>query len=247
MRIPVHDPAITSQPGYENPILSQDQVQQIIEEQNPTVPPAASPPAGNVPIPRPQPQKRGDSWDGTNAPTFGQTASSASPAPGEKPPAEDSILGGQPPPRQEQPSTSIFADLIPQPAGPQLKTGGQSLGYQQVASTGGPGLPQHVIDAGNLLRANGYAITPRTVYLAHVLGPQAAVDFIKRTGSTASPAAPRPDAATGDQMLAWARALRLGPAAQLGAINDTASAPDAGAATRDQPDDSGFAGSRLFT
>jgi hypothetical protein len=153
----------------------------------------------------------------------------------------------QPPPRQEQPSTSIFADLIPQPADPQLKTAGQSLGYQQVASTGGPGLPQHVIDAGNLLRANGYAITPRTVYLAHVLGPQAAVDFIKRTGSTASPAAPRPDASTGDQMLAWARALRLGPAAQAGAIGDMTPAPDAGAAMPDQPDDNVFAASRPFT
>ena len=82
---------------------------------------------------------------------------------------------------------------------------------------GGPGnsaLPPHVIDAGNLLRANGYEITPRTMYLAHVLGAQGAVDLMKRTGSTgAPPEVPSPDAATGDQMRAWVRALRLGPAA----------------------------------
>src|SRR5262249_54239294 len=40
MGIPVHDPAITSQPGFQTPILSQDQVQQIREQQNPTTPPA---------------------------------------------------------------------------------------------------------------------------------------------------------------------------------------------------------------
>jgi hypothetical protein len=119
-----------------------------------------------------------------------------------------------------------FADLIPQQSDPQLKTAGQSPAYQQVAATAGPGLPQHAIEAGNLLRANGYEITPRTMYLAHVLGPQAAVDLINRTGSTSSPAVPSPDAATGDQMRAWVRALRLGPAAQAGAIGGMAAAPD---------------------
>jgi hypothetical protein len=79
------------------------------------------------------------------------------------------------------------------------------------------GLPQHVIDAGSLLRANGYEITPRTMYLAHVLGPQGAVDLIKRTGSTSSDAVPSPDAATGDRMRAWVRALRLGPDAPFAA------------------------------
>jgi hypothetical protein len=109
------------------------------------------------------------------------------------------------------------------------------------------GLPQHVLDAGNLLRANGYEITPRTMYLAHVLGPQAAVDLIKRTGSTYSPAVPSADAATGDQMRAWVRALRLGPAAQAGLVGGLAPAPSAGAATPGQPDDNMLAASRPFT
>jgi hypothetical protein len=136
----------------------------------------------------------------------------------ENAPAAGSIMGEQLPlQRQDQPPTSIFADLIPQPAGPQLETAGPSPAYRQVASKGGPGLPPHVIDTGNLLRANGYEITPRTMYVSHVLGPQAAVDLFKRTGSTSSPDVPSPDAATGDQMRAWVRALRLGPAAQAGA------------------------------
>jgi hypothetical protein len=161
-------------------------------------------------------------------------------------PAEDSILDGQPPPRQEQPPVPMFADLIPQPAGPQLKTAGEAPAYRQVDSTGGPGLPQHVIDTGNYLRANGYEITPRTMYVSHVLGPQAAVDLFKRTGSTASPAVPSPDQATGDQMRAWVRALRLGPAAQAGLVGALAPAPAAGAATPDQPDDNALAVNRPF-
>jgi hypothetical protein len=248
MRLPADDPVISRQQGFDNPILPQDQVREIIEQQKPVAPPGGTPPADNIPIPRPQPQKRGDNWDGTNAPTFGQTALSVSSVPGEKAPADDSILDGQPPPRDEQPSVSIFADLIPRPAGPQLKrTDGQSPAYQQVTSTGGPGLPQHVIDAGNLLRANGYEITPRTMYVSHVLGPQAAVDLFNRTGSTASPAVPSPDAATGDQMRAWVRALRLGPAAQAGLVGGLAPAPDTGAATPGQPDDNMLAASRPFT
>jgi hypothetical protein len=134
-------------------------------------------------------------------------------------PAEDWILDGQPPPqRQEQPPMPKFGSAIPGPASP--TTAAQSAVYQQTASPGTPsladssGLPQHVIDAGNLLRTNGYEITPRTMYLAHVLGPQGAVDLIKRTGTTGGPPeVPSPDAATGDQMRAWVRALRLGPAA----------------------------------
>jgi hypothetical protein len=84
------------------------------------------------------------------------------------------------------------------------------------------------------------------MYLAHVLGPQAAVDLIKRTGSTASPAVPSPDAATGDQMRAWVRALRLGPAAQAGIVGGLARAPDVGTAAPGQPDDNVFAASRPF-
>lgn len=235
MGLTADDPVISRQQGFDNPILPQDQVREIIEQQKPVAPPGSRPPADNIPIPRPQPQKRGDNWDGANGPIFGQTASSVSPAAGEKAPAEDSILDG-PPPRQEQPSTSIFADLIPKPAGPQLKTGGQSPAYQQVASD----LPQHVIDTGNYLRANGFEITPRTLYVSHVLGPQAAVDLFKRTGSTSSDAVSSPDAATGDQMRAWARALRLGPAATAGAVGGMEPAPDAGPALAGQPTDDAF-------
>jgi hypothetical protein len=82
-------------------------------------------------------------------------------------------------------------------------------------------LPQHVIETGNYLRANGIEITPRSMYVANFLGPQRAVDLIKRTGAPSSDAVPSPDAATGRQMLAWARQLRLGPAARA--------APDFGA------------------
>src|ERR1043166_7938568 len=100
----------------------------------------------------------------------------------------------------------------------QLGGNGQTNAPQQFAQTPPLGLPPHVVDAGNLLRANGYEITPRTMYLAHVLGPQGAVDLMKRTGSTGSPPeVPSPDAATGDRMRAWVRALRLGPAAAGGA------------------------------
>jgi hypothetical protein len=146
----------------------------------------------------------------------------------------------------EQPPTSIFADLIPKPAGSQLETAGRSPAYQQVASKGGPGLPQHVIDTGNLLRANGFEITPRTMYVSHVLGPQAAVELFKRTGSTSSPLVPSPDAATGDQMRAWVRALRLGPAAQAGAVGAMAPAPNAGSAPPDELNTGPFDSNQSF-
>jgi hypothetical protein len=167
MGIPVNDPAITSQPGFQNPILSRDQIQQIIEQQKPTPPPADRPPPGDIPIPRPNPQRRGDIQDDSN--------------------------------------TLTFDDLIP--------SASSTMPQNRAPGPENYGLPQHVIDTGNYLRANGYEITPRTMYVSHVLGPQAAVDLFKRTGSTASDAVPSPDAATGDQMRAWARALRLGPAA----------------------------------
>jgi hypothetical protein len=89
-------------------------------------------------------------------------------------------------------------------------------------------LPPQVVANGNYLRANGFEITPRTMYVTHVLGPERAVDLF-RTGSTGSPPeVPSPDAATGEQMRAWARALRgYGTAPLAGAI---APAPDAGSA-----------------
>lgn len=116
---------------------------------------------------------------------------------------------------------------------------------QRFVQMGALGLPQRVVDTGNLLRANGYAITPRTMYLAHVLGPQAAVDLINRTGSTSSPDVPSPDAATGDQMRAWVRALRLGPAA-AGLAGGMAPAPNAGPATADQPSADAFDPTQSF-
>jgi hypothetical protein len=161
---------------------------------------------------------------------------------GEIAPAEDAIMGGQPPPRrQEVPPMPNFAAAAPQPATAQVTPAAQSGAYRQVASPAPPGLPQQVIDAGNLLRANGYEITPRTMYLAHVLGPQAAVDLIKRTGSTFSPMVPSPDAATGDQMRSWVRALRLGPAAQAGASGGMTPAPDPGPEMPGQPNETAFA------
>jgi hypothetical protein len=154
---------------------------------------------------------------------------------GEKVPAEDSILDGQPPRRQEQPPMPNFAAAAP-PTNPQVMPAAQSGPYQQAALTAAPGLPQHVVDAGNLLRANGYEITPRTMYLAHVLGPQAAVDLINRTRSTSSPAVPSPDAATGDQMRAWVRALRLGPGTLAGIAGGMTPSPRAGPVAPDQLD-----------
>jgi hypothetical protein len=116
-----------------------------------------------------------------------------------------------------------------------------------IAKRAAPGLPQHVIDAGNYLRANGYEITPRTMYVSHVLGPQAAVDLFKRTGSTSSDAVPSPDAATGDQMRAWARQLRLGPSAGAGAIAGMAPMSDVGLATPGQPNEDATASTQPLT
>jgi len=73
----------------------------------------------------------------------------------------------------------------------------------------GSPVPPQVIATGHYLRANGYEITPRTMYVSHVLGPERAVDLFRRTGSSGSPPeVPSPDAATGEQMRAWVRALR---------------------------------------
>ena len=122
-----------------------------------------------------------------------------------------------------------FADLIPS-ASPTM----QQNGAPPPANSA---LPQHVIDTGNYLRANGYEITPRTMYVSHVLGPQAAVELFKRTGSTGSPPdVPSPDAATGDQMRAWARQLRLGPAA-AGIVGGMAPAATAAPTMPGQPND----------
>ena len=78
------------------------------------------------------------------------------------------------------------------------------------------GLPQHVIDAGNYLRANGIEVTPRSMYVASVLGPQRAVDLFNRTGSMSSAEVPSADAATRGQVLDWVRQLRPGTPAAAG-------------------------------
>ncbi|MBV9429125.1 MAG: hypothetical protein JO084_15515 [Bradyrhizobiaceae bacterium] len=87
---------------------------------------------------------------------------------------------------------------------------GQPVPAQSLSWRGQPapaGLPPQVVANANYLSANGFAITPRSMYVAHVIGPQRAVDLF-RTGSTGSPDIPSPDAATGDQVRAWVRALR---------------------------------------
>lgn len=177
----------------------------------------------------------------------GQPGGTGQTGEGEKTPAQDSILDGQPPQRQEQPPMPNFAAAAPQPTSPQVTPAAQPRADQQVALTAAPGLPQHVIDAGNYLRANGYEITPRSMYVSHVLGPQAAVDLFKRTGSTSSDAVPSPDAATGDQMRAWARQLRLGPSAGAGAIGGMAPMSDVGLATPSQPNEDATASTQPLT
>jgi hypothetical protein len=100
---------------------------------------------------------------------------------------------------------------------------GQDTAVQRTADLSAPGqawsagLPPQVVATGDYLRANGIAITPRTVYMSHVIGPERTVDVIRRTGSTFSPDVPSADAATGDQVRAWVRALRgLPPAGPAG-------------------------------
>jgi hypothetical protein len=136
-------------------------------------------------------------------------------------PGQESSEQGQ---RQDPPD---FGATEPQMPNRQLAEAGQSGGPPQVGSPTALNLPRHVIDTGNYLRANGIEITPRSMYVANFLGPQRAVDLIKRTGSTSSDAVPSPDATTGRQMLAWVRQLRLGPASPA--------APDFGAPAAPAP------------
>src|SRR5262249_42613319 len=153
--------------------------------------------------------------------------------------------GGQPPQPQGNPPMPNFAAVAPPPPNAASTAAGQSRTYQPGTLAASPGLPQHVIDAGHLLRAHGYQIQPRTNCPPPVLGPQAAVDLINRTGSTASPAVPSPDAATGDQMRAWVRALRLGPAA-AGIAGGMTTAPNAGSAAPDQLNTDAFDATQPF-
>ena len=111
-------------------------------------------------------------------------------------------------------------------------SGRAEQGVTSAPALASAGLPPQVIANASYLRANGYEITPRTMYVTHVLGPERAVDLFRRTGSTGSPPeVPSPDAATGDQMRAWAQALRgYRPAAPAGIVAATPAngAADAG-------------------
>jgi hypothetical protein len=92
-----------------------------------------------------------------------------------------------------------------------------------------PTLPPQVVANANYLTANGFAITPRTMYVAHVIGPQRAVDLF-RTGATGSPDVPSPDAAMGDQVRGWVRTLRADeltpPAGGVASVAPGNPAPD---------------------
>jgi hypothetical protein len=129
--------------------------------------------------------------------------------------SDDWIVPGQqsPTPQDQLQNPLEFGVADPQAPNRQSAWSGQAGGAQQLTSPTSPGLPQPVIDAGNYLRANGFEITPRSMYVASVLGPQRAVDLFNRTGSTSSGEVPSPDAATGRQVLSWVRALRLGSTA----------------------------------
>jgi hypothetical protein len=130
---------------------------------------------------------------------------------------------------------SAYADANAgnQPAAPQTAAAG-------AGPVAGPplGVPPHVIASGNYLSANGFAVTPRSLYVANVLGPQRAVDLFRRTGSTSSPDVPFPDAETGRQTLAWVRALRGGAAAPAAGVGPPAPAysGDANASTDEAAD-----------
>jgi hypothetical protein len=84
-----------------------------------------------------------------------------------------------------------------------------------------PTLPPQVVANADYLTANGFAITPRTMYVAHVIGPQRAVDLF-RTGATGSPDVPSPDAAMGDQVRGWVRTLRADELTPPGGVASTA-------------------------
>lgn len=104
-----------------------------------------------------------------------------------------------------QPGSNPYAGL-----GASDGSDGPSVPAQSLAAQGQPSfptLPPQVVANANYLKANGFAITPRTMYVAHVIGPQRAVALF-RTGATGSPDVPSPDAAMGDQVRGWVRTLR---------------------------------------
>jgi hypothetical protein len=117
---------------------------------------------------------------------------------------------------------------------------GSSVPAQPLAGQAQPGpgtLPPQVVANADYLKANGFAITPRTMYVAHVIGPQRAVDLF-RTGATGSPDVPSPDAAMGDQVRGWVRTLRAPEVAALAggvaSMAPAAPAPDAASGNTSQ-------------
>jgi hypothetical protein len=124
-----------------------------------------------------------------------------------------------------QPGSNPYAGL-----GASDGSDGPSVPAQSLAAQGQsfPTLPPQVVANANYLQANGFAITPRTMYVAHVIGPQRAVALF-RTGATGSPDVPSPDAAMGDQVRGWVRTLRADeltpPAAGVAAMPPSSPAP----------------------
>ena len=146
-----------------------------------------------------------------------------------------------------QPSRAAdFASGMNNASMQQVSAAQRTGGSVAPAQPGSSPLPQQVVANGDYLTANGFAITPRTMYVAHVIGPQRAVDLFRRTGSTASPDVPSPDAATGEQMRAWARALRGYGSAAMPPAGGIAATPDASPGIADAaPADAGEANGLL--
>jgi len=146
-----------------------------------------------------------------------------------------------------QPSRAAdFASGMNNASMQQVSAAQRTGGSVAPAQPGSSPLAQQVVANGDYLTANGFAITPRTMYVAHVIGPQRAVDLFRRTGSTASPDVPSPDAATGEQMRAWARALRGYGSAAMPPAGGIAATPDASPGIADAaPADAGEANGLL--
>ena len=177
------------------------------------------------------------SWPGTDKPWDWSTVHPYGRDPAPRPnPGDFAPRDPEPQPRGElgDAGTLASADSSGPAAGP------PEASVTRAPAVSGAVLPPQVVATGHYLRANGYEITPRTMYVAHVLGPERAVDLFRRTGSSGSPPeVPSPDAATGEQMRAWVRALRGAPGASPGggiaspAPVSPALAADAAAEARD--------------
>ena len=121
---------------------------------------------------------------------------------------------------------------------PSAQAGGSTAGAAQPPPSG---VPAHVVANASYLGANGVAITPRTLFVANAVGPQRAVDLIRRALSTSSSQGlPLPDADSNRQAQAWVRALRgaaTAPAGQAAAAGAPAPGYATGAAADAPPAD----------